>query len=152
MAYDSRKTLAILASLALSALTAPSASAAQENSIIGRWFTEGVERGVHIQVFLDNKPDGSYEKDIRAIEKCEVAGRGKETGKWTFQNGDFATTSEAVDGKPATGSPADLHDLFNVTRVDESHINLYDTETKLNWALLLVTDSYAFPPPRGCSI
>jgi hypothetical protein len=120
--------------------------------MLGRWFTEGDERGVHIQVFMENKADGSYVKDVRAIQKCDVAGTGKEVGKWTFDQGNFATTSETLDGKPITGSYADTHDLFNVTRVDESHINLFDTETKLTWALQLVSDAFSFPPPRGCSI
>jgi hypothetical protein len=131
-------------------MAAPSFAA--DNSTAGRWFAEGDENGVHIQVFLDMKPDGSYVKDVRIIDKCDTAGAGKETGKWTYEKGDLATESEMLDGKPVTGSFADIHDLYNVTRIDESHINLYDTETKINWALSLATASTMFPPPRGCSV
>jgi hypothetical protein len=131
---------------------APAFGAGAENSMVGRWFTEGVERGVHIQVFMENKADGSYVKDVRAIQNCQTAGAGKETGKWTFEQDNLATTSEMLDGKPVTGSYADTHDLFTVTRVDDAHINLFDTETKLTWALEKVSDSFGFPPPRGCSI
>jgi hypothetical protein len=126
--------------------------AADNNSLVGRWFTEGVENGVYLQVFLDNKADGTYVKDVRAIDKCEAAGSGKETGKWTYEKGDLATESQMLDGKPVTGSFADTHDLFTVTRVDESHINLYDTETNITWALSLVPASATFPAPRGCSV
>jgi hypothetical protein len=140
-------SLALIASFAL----AP-AHGASDSPLLGRWFTEGDERGVHIQVFMENKADGTYVKDVRAIQMCDVAGTGKEAGKWTYDQGNFATTSETLDGKPITGSYADTHDLFTVTRVDDSHINLFDTETKLTWGLQLVSDSFSFPPPRGCSI
>ena len=129
-----------------------SPASAQEVSMLGRWFTEGVEKGVHLQVFLENKADGTYVKDVRAIMNCETAGSGKETGKWTFEHGEYATASELVDGKPVTGSYADTHDLFKVTRVDGMHVSLLDTETDITWALSLVPDSFSFPPARGCSI
>ena len=128
------------------------ASAAPEGSMVGRWFTEGVERGVHIQVFIDNHADGSYLKDVRAIENCEVAGSGKETGKWTFEKGNFATASEMLDGNQLDTSSPDTHDLFTVTHVDDAHLNLYDTKTKLTWALIAVTKEAGFPAPRGCSV
>jgi hypothetical protein len=139
--------LAIVAVLA----TAPAFGAA-ENAPTGRWFTEGFEKGVHLQVILDLKPGGSYAKDIRIIENCEIAANGKETGTWTFTRGNLATVSETFDGKPATGSTADTHNIFTVSRVDEEHINFLDHDTKLNWALLLVSASDAFPAARGCGI
>ena len=142
----------VLASLVLSVLAATSAPAATNDSMVGRWFTEGVERGAHLQVFIENKADGSYVKDIRVIQNCQTAGAAKETGKWTFEQGKFATTSEMLDGKPMTGSYADLHDLFNVSRVDDTHINLFDTETNLTWGLEKEPDTFGFPPARGCSI
>jgi hypothetical protein len=145
------RSVAVSFALSLTLFGAP-AFAAQDSTMVGRWFTEGIERGVHLQVFLDNKADGTYVKDVRAIANCETAGSGKEAGKWTFEQGNYATAGETLDGKPLTGSYADTHDLFNVTRVDESHINLLDTETNIAWALNLVAPSYAFPPPRGCSI
>src|SRR5882724_2255748 len=115
-----RYVLAAVGGLALSILATTSASAATDDGMVGRWFTEGVERGAHLQVFIENKADGSYVKDIRVIQSCQTAGTAKETGKWTFEQGKFATTSEMLDGKPMTGSYADLHDLFNVTRVDDA--------------------------------
>jgi hypothetical protein len=153
MIHSSRRaaTCIVIALTAWLGATQPT-SAAADGGMLGRWFTEGDERGVHIQVFIENKADGTYIKDVRAIQTCDVAGTGKEAGKWTYNQGNFATTSETLDGKPITGSYEDTHDLFNVTRVDESHINLFDTETKLTWALQLVSDSLSFPPPRGCSI
>jgi len=150
MVEISRQAFAALAFL--TAFAALPSYAADDAGVVGRWFTEGEENGVHIQVFFDNNADGTYVKDVRAIDKCETAGAGKETGKWTYEKGDLATESQMLDGKPVTGSFADTHDLFTVTRVDESHINLYDTETNITWALSLVPASATFPAPRGCSV
>jgi hypothetical protein len=139
--------LAVVAALA----TAPALGAA-DNAPTGRWFTEGFEKGIHLQVILDLRPGGFYAKDIRIIENCEIAANGKETGKWTFERGNLATVSETFDGKPATGSTADTHNVFSVSRVDGEHINFFDTDTKLNWALMMVSASDPFPAPRGCGI
>ena len=139
--------------LAIAALFATaSAYGAADSAVTGRWFTEGFEKGAHIQVLLDIQPGGSYEKEIRIIENCENAASGKETGKWTFEGRSLATVSETFDGRPATGSQADTHNLFTVTRVDDEHINFFDTETKIDWGLMLVSQSYPFPAPRGCGI
>ena len=146
-----RTLLAAVGGLALSIFAANSALATADD-MVGRWFTEGMERGVHLQVFIETKPDGSYVKDVRAIQNCQTAGNAKETGKWTFESGKFAPTSEMLDGKPMTGSYADLHDLFNVTKVDDTHLNMFDTETNLTWGLKKVSDTFGFPPARGCSI
>ena len=140
----------IAAALLLAILPAYSAT---DDAVVGRWLAEGYERGDHLQVFLDLQPGGTYEKDIRVIDSnCGIEGEAKETGKWSFQRGNLATVSEAVDGKPVTGSVADTHDLYRVDRVDEEHINLFDTETKLTWGLMLVAKDYAFPVARGCGV
>jgi hypothetical protein len=118
----------------------------------GRWFTEGDEHGIHIQLFMDDKADGTYAKDIRAIDKCDVAGKGKETGTWRMMGNDFITDSKTVDGMPVDASQPDTHNVFTMTRIDEAHINLYDTETKITWALSLVEETTGFPAPRGCSV
>ena len=153
MDHRSMKTLTAATVLAICAVVTESAAlAAAPNPMVGRWFTEGDERGVHLQVFLDNKADGTYVKDIRAIAMCQTAGSAKETGKWTYEGTNYATASEMLDGKPVTGSYADTHDLFTVSPVDESHLNLFDTETKLNWALSLASENTGFPPPRGCTV
>ena len=134
-------------------LVALPAFGAADASLNGRWFAEGYERNEHLQVFLELRPGGTYEKDIRVVDtNCGIAAEAKETGKWTFERGNLATVSEAVDGKPVTGSVADTHDLFRVDRVDDEHINLFDTETKLTWGLLLVSKDYAFPVARGCGV
>ena len=138
-------TLAIVAALA-----AAPASHAVDNAPTGRWFTEGTEKGLHLQVILDLKAGGSYAKDIRIIENCDIAANGKETGKWTYAGDNLATVSETFDGKPATGSNADTHNTFRVSRVDGEHINFFDNDTKLNWALMMVSASDPFPAPRGC--
>jgi hypothetical protein len=143
----------IAAALAIAPLLALApAYGAADNSLTGRWFTDGFEHGAHIQVYRDIKPDGTYQKDIRVIDNCEIAAEGKENGKWTFARGNFATVRESIDGKPETGSPADTHDLFTVTRVDDEHINFFDTDTKLNWGLMLASPSDKFPAARGCGI
>jgi hypothetical protein len=144
-----RRQTPVLAALMLA--VAPARAA--EDSVAGRWFAEGFERGEHLQVFFRLQPDGTYDKDIRVIDSnCGVDGQAKENGKWSFQRGSLATVSEMVNGKPVTGSPADTHDLFRVERVDEEHINLYDTETRLTWGLMLVGPDYAFPVARGCGL
>lgn len=137
---------------ATAAVLLPRCASAAEDGVLGRWFTEGVERGVHVQVFLDAKPDGTYEKLIRAVDGCDTGRASRETGKYTYEQGQLATESETVDGKPVTGSFSDVHDLFNVTRIDASHITLFDTETMLTWTLSLVSTTATFPPPAGCSI
>lgn len=134
------------------ALAATPAFGAANNAITGRWFTEGFEKGTHLQVILDIKPGGSYDKDIRVIGNCDIAASGKETGTWTFDGRSLGTVSETFDGKPATGSPSDTHNRFTVTRVDDEHINLFDTDTNIDWGLMLVSQSYLFPAPRNCGI
>jgi hypothetical protein len=149
MSTPSPKRIASLTMFLLCA--AQTALAADNNGMVGRWFAEGVENGAHIQVFLENKIDGTYLKDVRAVNGCETRGAGKETGIWTFEKGDYATEAKQLDGMQVTGSFADTHDLFTVTRVDEDHINLYDTETNLTWALSRESATASFPAPRGCT-
>ena len=146
-----RVNAALSAGLLIVATFAVIPARADDVTMVGRWFTEGTENKMHLQVFLDNKSDGTYEKDIVAIENCEVAGHWHETGTWTFSDGKFATSSEAVDGMPVKQSP-DTHDLFTTSRYDDSHIGLFDTKTKIVWALTLVPSQAAFPPPRGCTV
>ncbi|HEX3487341.1 MAG TPA: hypothetical protein VHT51_19960 [Micropepsaceae bacterium] len=132
------------------ALTVAPASAASENAMMGRWFTEGFEKGAHIQVIFDIKPSGTYDKDIRVIDNCDIAATGKETGSWMIDGQNLITVSETFDGMPATGS--NTNNRFTITRVDDEHVNLFDTETKLDWGLMLVSASYVFPAARGCGI
>jgi len=144
-----RRQAHILATLMLAVAPAY----AQGDSVAGRWFAEGSEHGEHLQVFFRILPDGTYDKDIRVIDSnCGIAGEAKETGKWSFQRGSLATVSETVDGKPVTASPADTHDLYRVERVDDEHINLYDTETRLTWGLMMVMPDTVFPVARGCGL
>ena len=140
-----------VAFLAFAFAIAP-AYGAGNDGINGRWFTEGFEKGTHLQVILDIKPGGTYDKDIRIIDNCDIAAKGKETGTWTFDGRSLATISETFDGKPATGSTSDTHNRFTVTRVDDEHVNLFDTDTNIDWGLMMVSQSYQFPAPRGCGI
>jgi hypothetical protein len=134
-------------------LAAVPAFGAADNSMTGRWYSEGFERGEHLQVFLELKDGGDYVKDVRVLDSnCDIAGEGKETGKWLLQGANLTTVSEEVDGKPVTAAPADRHELYRVDRVDEEHINLFDTETRITWGLMLVTPDYAFPVARGCGV
>ncbi len=151
MTPTSRRHRAALIAIGAVLAIAP-AYGATGNGVTGRWFTDGFERGDHLEVFFDIRANGTYEKDIRIIENCDIAAHAKEGGKWTFQRGSLATVSETLDGKPVTGSPTDTHDLFTVTRVDEEHINLFDTETKINWGLMLVAPDFPFPAARGCGV
>lgn len=145
-----RRKAQMLAALMLAA--AP-AYAASDASLEGRWYSEGFEHGEHLQVFLDLQPGGEYLKDVRVLDSnCDIAGEGKETGDWVFQRNNLTTVSATVDGQPVTASPADRHELYRVERVDEEHINLFDTETRLTWGLMLVTPDYGFPVARGCGV
>jgi hypothetical protein len=139
--------------IAAGVLAAVPAFGAADDSLTGRWYSEGFERGEHLQVFLELKDGGDYVKDVRVLDSnCDIAADAKETGKWVFQRNNLTTVSEAVDGKPVTAAPADRHDLYRVDRVDEEHINLFDTETRLTWGLMLVPADYAFPVARGCGV
>src|ERR1051326_2853789 len=145
-----RRKAQMLAALMLAAAPAYGASDA---SVDGRWYSEGFERGEHLQVFLELKDGGDYLKDVRVLDSnCDIAGEGKETGKWLLQGANLTTVSEAVDGKPVTASPADRHELYRIERVDEEHINLFDTETRLTWGLMLVSAAKSFPAARGCGV
>src|SRR5579871_2522090 len=132
-------------------LAAVPAFGAADDSLTGRWYSEGFEHGEHLQVFLNLQAGGEYLKDVRVLDSnCDIAGEGKETGKWVLQGANLTTVSEEVDGKPVNASPADRHELYRVDRVDEEHINLFDTETRITWGLMLVSADYAFPVARGC--
>jgi hypothetical protein len=152
MANAFYRLLGLELAAALMLAVAPAYSAADE-PVTGRWYSEGFERGEHLQVFLDLKDGGDYVKDVRVLDSnCDIAGEAKETGKWLLQGANLTTVSEAVDGKPVTAAPADRHDLYRVEHVDEGHINLFDTETRITWGLMLVTPDYAFPVARGCGV
>src|SRR5262249_29426847 len=148
--FGFRRQALVLAALMLAAV--PAYGAADE-PMTGRWFSEGFEHGEHLQVIFDLQAGGTYGKDIRVIDdNCGVAVQAKETGKWERQRANLATVTETIDGKPVTASPADTHNLFRVERVDDEHINLFDTDTRLTWGLMLVTPDYMFPVARGCGL
>jgi hypothetical protein len=141
---------ALLAFLAVTlALAAP---AFGDNLMAGRWYTEGVEDGQHLQSVVDNNPDGTFVKSIRNGTDCEAISSWVETGTWSFDGKRYVETTETVSGQKVDASVGDFKDAFDVAPVDDTHVTLTDIKTEIAWTFTRVDANYTMSPPKDCTV
>ena len=139
--------------LALLPLTfALSAPAFGDNLMTGRWYTEGVEDGLHLQSVVDNNADGTFVKSIRNGTDCQAISSWTETGTWTFDGKRYVETTETVSGEKVDASLGNFKDAFDVAPVDTTHMALTDVKTQITWTFIKVDPNYTMSPPKDCTV
>ena len=137
----------LLALLALAfALASP---AFADNLMTGRWYTEGVEDGLHLQSVVANNPDGTFVKTIRNGTDCQAISTWVETGTWMFDGKRYVETTETVSGEKVDAA---AKDAFEVARVDDGHVTLTDIKTLITWTFAKVGPNYTMAPPKDCTV
>ncbi|HUO92897.1 MAG TPA: hypothetical protein VMU22_08240 [Rhizomicrobium sp.] len=142
------RALLALASLTF-ALTAP---AFGDNLMAGRWYTEGVEEGLHLQSVIDNHPDGTFVKSIRNGTDCEAISSWVETGTWSFDGKRYVETTETVSGQKVDAAVGDFKDTFDVAPIDDTHVSLTDAKTSITWTFTKVDPNFTMSPPKDCTV
>src|SRR5271155_3189013 len=133
---------------ALLALTFALASPAfADNLMAGRWYTEGVEDGLHLQSVVAGNPHGPFVQTIRNGTDCQAISTWIETGTWTFDGKRYVETTETVKGEKV-----DVADAFEVERVDDGHVTLTDIKTLITWTFAKVDPNYTMSPPKDCTV
>jgi opacity protein-like surface antigen len=135
----------LCALLALACAFASSASA--DDLMAGRWYTEGMEDGLHLQSVVADNPDGTFVKTIRNGTDCRAISTWIETGTWTFDGKRYVETTETVKGEKV-----DVADAFEVARVDDGHVALTDVKTQIVWTFAKVDPNYTMSPPKDCTV
>lgn len=134
-------------------LSIPFASfAAEELSLSGHWYMEGVEHDNKYQSLLENRDDGTLEKTIQDVTNCQSIYSWIETGTWQFDGRIYRQVTETVDGESFDTSDPYLNDSFDITRVDSAHIAAYDPKTKITRTMAQVPAEFKIPPAKHCAI
>lgn len=139
--------------IALLLLTGMVASPAfGDNLMAGRWYTEGVEDGLHLQSVVDDNSDGTFVKTIRNGTDCQAISSWVETGTWTFDGKRYAETTETVSGQKVEAPTGDIRDAFDVEHIDDAHVVLTDVKTEITWNFAKVDPHFTMSPPKDCTV
>ena len=141
----------VLAALPLVAVMAAT-PAVGDSYLAGHWYTEGVENGLRLQSVVENSPDGTFTKNIRNGTDCSAISSWVETGTWTFDGKQYVEVTQTVNGQKVDSSRADYNDAFDVTRVDDAHVNLHDVKTLITWSFSKVDQHFSMSPPKDCTV
>jgi hypothetical protein len=128
------------------------APAFADNLMAGRWYTEGVENGLHLQSVVDDNPDGTFVKNIRNGTDCKAIASWLETGTWTFDGKRYVETTQTVSGQKVDATAGTFKDAFDVAPVDATHMSLTDVKTQIAWTFVKVDPNYAMSPPKDCTV
>ena len=123
-----------------------------DNLMAGRWYTEGVEDGLHLQSVVANNPDGTFVKTIRNGTDCQAISTWIETGTWTFDGKRYVETTEPVSGEKVDAAAGNFKDAFDVGHVDDAHVALTDIKTLITWTFAKVDPNYTMSPPKDCTV
>ena len=140
----------LLAPLTLACALASPAFA--DNLMTGRWYTEGVEDGLHLQSVVANNPDGTFVKTIRNGTDCQAISTWIETGTWTFDGKRYVEMTDTVKGKKVDASVGSFKDAFDVADVDNTHVALTDIKTLTTWIFAKVDPNFTMSPPKDCTV
>jgi len=140
----------LLAPLTLACALASPAFA--DNLMTGRWYTEGVEDGLHLQSVVANNPDGTFVKTIRNGTDCQAISTWIETGTWTFDGKRYVEMTDTVKGKKVDASVGSFKDAFDVADVDNTHVALTDIKTLTTWTFAKVDPNFTMSPPKDCTV
>jgi len=123
-----------------------------DNLMAGRWYTEGVEGGLHLQSIVDDNADGTFVKTIRNGTDCQAISTWVETGTWTFDGSHYVETTETVKGEKVDAAAGTFKDAFDVAHVDDAHVSLTDVKTQIVWNFAKVDPRFAMSPPKDCTV
>ena len=112
---------------------------------------EGVEEGIHAQIFFNDNPDGSFTKHIRDITNCNAIHDWDESGSWTFDGSRYNTITRTVAGEAVDAALPDYNDSFTVTPLDKDHSKMLDSKTRVTWTMEKVDTSFKMPLTGGCT-
>ena len=128
------------------------AATASSEALIGDWYTEGVEHGIHVQSIIHNLGDGTFTKDLHIVTACDAANNSVETGSWSFDGKTYAEITKSVDGMAQDSNAPDMNDTFDYANIDNEHITLHDPKTNITWMFTRVSPDYHMPPASGCTV
>jgi hypothetical protein len=123
-----------------------------DNLMTGRWYTEGVEDGLHLQSVVANNPDGTFVKTIRNGTDCQAISTWIETGTWSFDGKRYVETTDTVKGEKVDDAVGGFKDAFDVARVDDRHMALTDIKTLTTWTFAKVDPNFTMSPPKDCTV
>ena len=144
--------MATLVAACIAWLSATSLVRAETALAPGAWYTEGVERAEYLQAFVTFHPDGTFEKLLRTLEACRVRAQWIESGNWTFSNNQLQFLTNRVDTRVIDPSDEYYVNTFNVSPLDDSHVQIFDLETRLTWKLTAAKQPFQFPEPPDCVV
>jgi hypothetical protein len=126
-----------------------SAAKSDRASIVGMWYTEGVEHGNHFQLLMSLASGGIFTKSFRQITGCKAHELTMEAGRWTFAGNILREDTETVGGRPVDTSNPHYHDQFEIREIDQDHAEMRDVKTGIAWPLTRQLD---FAPLPACNI
>jgi hypothetical protein len=131
-----RSALVGLVSLCLS--VRPSAAGAQDLS--GRWYGEGYQPRGYTQWIALRRPGGAFSVEFREYRDCQLIFRETHIGRWSFENGIYATTATAIDGHPADQSNA-----YRVLEFGGGEVAYQHVEKGIRFKARKVSDDFDWP-------
>jgi hypothetical protein len=131
-------------------LIASTAASAGADFPLGRWYMEGTENGVYIQILTDSHGDSSFVKSGAYVFDCKNIQPTTEIGTWTFDGKRLTELTRNVDGQTRDPADPDNTDVFDITPIDADHVAAHDPKTGVTWNVSRVSDG-ALPPPAICS-
>jgi hypothetical protein len=129
---------------------ASAAACAAADFPLGRWYMEGAENGVYIQILTESHGDNSFAKTGAYVFDCHNIQRTTEIGTWTFDGKRLTELTGNVDGAARDPADPDNTDFFDITPVDADHVTAHDPKTGVTWNVSRVSDS-TLPPPAICT-
>src|ERR1700743_2532807 len=107
-----------LAALSLSVwLAFSNLAAASSNPLVGDWYTEGTENGLHAQFIIHNLADGTFTKSIRDDTDCNASKKWTETGTWSLDKNRYIAITRTIDNNAVSGSDPEFNDTFDYVAV-----------------------------------
>jgi hypothetical protein len=125
---------------------------ASNEALVGDWFTEGDENGVHAQFIIHNQPDNTFTKEVRTFVRCNVADFYNETGTWSFDGKNYTEITKTAAGTPVDGTQSYFNDSFEYASIDSNHFDMHDPKTGITWLMTRVSSDYQFPSAKGCTV
>ena len=119
-----------------------------DNLMAGRWYTEGVEDGLHLQSVVANNPDGTFVKTIRNGTDCQAISTWIETGTWTFDGKHYVETTETVKRRESRTSAGRVRCGPRRRRPRGAH----RLKTLITWTFAKVDPNYTMSPPKDCTV
>lgn len=116
---------------------------------VGRWYSEGVRAGRHVQIALITDSGGDFTKLVRDNSDCARPTFWRERGDWTYANGQYVEITRQVDTSWLRSSSPGYRRVYALTQADGDHFALTEVGGTA-WTFARVGLGFAFPPPQAC--